>query len=96
MAYATTLVAITWHQGKYAVSAQRIGAIDTTRLKQEGFLRDGSDHTSGYGDLIAVLTPRDLRLYATTSDTEKWLDELPSDVFVVLVHQGEWESGLGD
>jgi hypothetical protein len=96
MAYETNSIALAWSQGKYAVVTQRVGSVDTDRMKREGLFRDVAALGSGYDDRVAVLTPRDLESYAVTSNTKTWVEELPSDVFVVLVHEGEWESGLGD
>lgn len=96
MAHETNLVAISWTQGRYSVVSQQAGAVDADRIAGEGLFRDVADLASGYDDTVAVLTPRDLYSYAMTDATKKWLDELPTDVLVVLVHKGEWESGLGD
>lgn len=98
MAYSTTLVALSLQGGNYAVSATKVlGSVDIPRMKRELLLRDASDDpTSGYEDRVAVLTPSQLQRYAVTSNTQKWIQELPSQVFAVLVHEHEWESGLGD
>jgi hypothetical protein len=97
MAWHTTLVAMSLQQGCYAVFATNfLGGVDVIRMEREGLLRDASDPRSGYSDRLAVLTPVQLEGYAVTSNSRKWLQELPSEVIAVLVHQYEWESGLGD
>jgi len=97
MAYLTAMVAISWQGNNYKVIAtNRLGSLDTPRMKQDGFLRDASHPGSGYQDEVAVLTPIQLQAYAVTEDTLNWLATLPAEVLVVLVHEYEWESGLGD
>jgi hypothetical protein len=97
MAYSTNLVALSLQGGNYAVSAtQDLGSVDIPRMKQEGLFRDASDPKSGYEDQVGVLTPSQLQGYAVASNTQRWIQELPPEVFAVLVHEYEWESGLGD
>lgn len=96
MAHDIALVAITLLGGKYSVTAQQKGSLDTSRMEQEGLFRDVSEPSSGYEDRVAILTPTELKPFALGDDSRKWLDALPSDVFVVLVHEYEWESSLSD
>lgn len=96
MAYDTALVAITLLGGRYSVTAQQKGSLDLSRMEQEGLFRDVSEPSSGYEDRVEILTPAELRPFELGDDSRNWLDALASDVFVVLVHKYEWESGLED
>lgn len=100
-AFHTTLVAISLSKGQYAVHSQTYGALDADKLEKDGLLNDVSEN-SGYIDEAAILQKADVPKYFLPKSSQfhdrtvEWYNSLPSEVFFVLMHRAEFESGFGD
>lgn len=100
-AFETNLVAITWQEGRYAVASQIIAYVDLQALEEAGLLHDAS-YDAGYVDKAAVVQRLEFEKYLLpeSSPSHKaardWCATLPQWVMFILIHQAEWESGVGD
>jgi hypothetical protein len=100
-AFETNLVAISWHQSRYAVVSQTIAHIDTGAMKRDGLFNDVSED-AGYIDEAAILQKSAIEKYflpdsnAWHEAAKLWYASLPRDTMFILVHRAEWESGLSD
>lgn len=100
-AFETNLVAINWHEGAYSVVSQIIAHVDSRALECDGLLHDASSDV-GYIDKAAVVQRLQFEKYLLSEANpwhkaaREWYDALPGWVMFILVHQAEWESGLGD
>ena len=94
MAFYSTLVAIDWSFGQYHVSGQFNGGVDSGALQKSGrMINLGTDY---YQDLVAIVSRDEFKEMAGNSATLAWFNNLPSSVKFIMVHEAEWESGMGD
>jgi len=100
MALETNLVAIRWLEGKYEVESSIIAVIDIEALRSKQPLVDVSEDLS-YLDSATVISRIDFQKYLLAesvpwgSSAHKWHASLSKMVRFILVHEVEWESGLG-
>jgi hypothetical protein len=97
MAFATHLIALSWHMGRYAVVGQITADVDTTTIAKSGYFNDVSEN-AGYVDRAAILSKTDFAKYLLPGPgniaTAGWYASLPSETTFLIVHVAEWESGL--
>ena len=99
-AFDRTLVAISLAGGRYIVSSQVDADLDSTALERDGLLHDVSENSS-YIDKAAILQRKDVpKYFLPESDHRRngavaWFSALPEDVFLVVYHMAQFESGLG-
>lgn len=95
------LVAIGLRQGLYSIVSQTIAHIDSTALRNDGWLRDVSADV-GYRDEAAILEKGEFERYLLSNDhplhanARRWYSALPREAAFVMVHLAEWESALSD
>ncbi|MBT4360079.1 MAG: hypothetical protein HOD11_03825 [Candidatus Marinimicrobia bacterium] len=100
MAFETNIVAISWIEGKYEVESSITAAIDIETLRSKQPLIDVSEDRS-YMDLATIVSRIDFKNYLLEesvpwgSSARKWYASLSERVRFILVHEAEWESGLG-
>jgi len=97
VAFATHLVAIRWYLGNYDVVSQIIADIQFGPLRHENRISNVSEN-AGYVDEAAVLSHLEFPkyLFPGESAARVWYEALPDHVSLIMVHNAEWESGLGD
>jgi hypothetical protein len=97
VAFETHLVAIRWYLGNYDVASQIIADIQFGPLRHENRIFDVSENP-GYVDEAAVLSHLEFAkyLFPGESAARAWYEALPEQVSFIMVHNVEWESGLGD
>ena len=100
MAFETNLVAIRWFKGEYNVVSSITAQIDIEALMSKQQLVDVSSDLS-YSDYATIVSFAELSKYllpesiSWSSEARDWYASLPDDVRFILVHEAEWESGLG-
>jgi len=100
-AFDTTLVAISWHEARYAVVSHVMAGLDDAGLERDGLLHDVSANSS-YLDEAAILHKGQVQRYLRPpSDRDhalvkNWLAGLPDEAAFVLYHRAQFESGQGD
>ena len=97
VAFETHLVAIRWYLGNYDVVSQIIADIQFGPLRHENRISNVSEN-AGYVDEAAVLSHLEFPkyLFPGESAARVWYEALPDHVSLIMVHNAEWESGLGD
>ena len=100
MAYKTSLVAISWHQGEYEVVDQTSdGNISLDKLKKKGIVHDVSDDL-GYIDAGAIIRKCDFPKYYVASNdpyydvTKTWFKKLPKQTEFIFAHFAEYGDNL--
>jgi len=100
MAFETNLVAIRWQAGKSEVESSVTAEIDIEALRSNQPLIDVSEDLS-YVDNATVVSRSDFQKYLLPESTSwgstarKWYASLSEMTHFILVHEAEWESGLG-
>lgn len=101
MAWETHLIALRKEYGKYSVVSSIAGHIDLNKLYEEKRLFDVTNEMT-YRDEACVLSRREFpnylkpEKYKGDERVRLWFEGLPREVQFVIVHEAEWESGLGD
>ena len=99
MATSTAVTVIQWHEGEYRLAGQLSADLDLEALAKVGILRDVTDPKAGYSDHVGVLSRNEVVRYgkneADKATLATFLMNDPKAAFF-LVHQFEWESGLGN
>jgi hypothetical protein len=101
MAWETHLIALSKEYGKYSVVSSITGHIDINKLYGEKRLFDVTNEMT-YRDEACVLSRREFpnylkqEKYKGDERVRLWFESLPREVQFVIVHEAEWESGLGD
>ncbi len=101
MAYETHLIALKWVNGEYSVASSIIGHINIGKLEEEKRLFDVTNEMT-YQDEACVLSRREFPNYLREENftgaerVRLWFESLPREVQFIIVHEAEWESGLGD
>ena len=93
------VTAIQWNEGEYRLAGQVSAELDVEALAKDGILRDVTEPNGAYSDHVGVLSRNELVQYGKNSaDKESLKAFLGNDprANFFLVHQFEWESGLGD
>jgi hypothetical protein len=100
-AFTGQLVAISLRDGRYTVSSQISARLDYKALQRDGLIHDASENSS-YIDEAAILQKLDVPKYFVQSTkwhqdkAPEWYASLDRDVFFVVYHLAQFESGLGD
>lgn len=97
-AFDSRLVAISLRHARYSVHSQIYGGLNEDALRRDGLIHDVSENSS-YIDEAAILQRLDVPKYFFDNmdpETLAWFDALPEDVFFVIYHIAQFESGLGD
>jgi hypothetical protein len=101
MAWETHLVALRKEYGKYSVESSITGNIDINKLYNEKRLFDVTNEMT-YKDEACVLSRREfpnylkLEKYDGDERVRLWFESFSREVHFIIVHEAEWESGLGD
>lgn len=99
MAFFINLIALRWNANKYEVHSHIETSIDIWLLDQKNLMVDVSANSS-YLDEMTVLARRALpeylmdRGHTSYGAARAWYESLPADVQFILVHRGEWSSGM--
>jgi hypothetical protein len=100
MAFDTNLVAIRWLQGKYDVVSSITASINIETLRSKQQMVDISSDTS-FSDYATIVSFTEFEKYLLPesvswgSDARDWYASLSDDIKFIVVHEAEWESGLG-
>jgi hypothetical protein len=100
MAFDTNLVAIRWFHGKYDVVSNITASINIEALRSKQQLVDVSTDASfsdyativSFGEFKNYLLPESVSWGSAARD---WYTSLPDDIKFIVIHEAEWESGLG-
>jgi hypothetical protein len=85
--------------GKYEVVSQCTARIETTLLKEDGFLHEVSAGSFYIDEAAIVQKERFPRYFLPEGNSEgnkvvEWYATLPEGTMLIVVHVEEWESGL--
>ena len=101
MAFETNLVAIRWYLGQYEVVSATKADIDFAALRRKHQLIDVTESVA-YADYAVVVSYKEFCEYllpepsSWTAAARAWYAALPEHVSFIMIHEAEWESGLGD
>ncbi|HPW85409.1 MAG TPA: hypothetical protein PLL83_13565 [Rhodoferax sp.] len=93
------VIAVRWHEGKYAVIADQIfngqDDIDWRALEAKHPWNDVSVDT-GYHDHASVVSLEQLSRYVRSDAARAYVERTKAaGVFLYLIHRAEYETGLG-
>jgi hypothetical protein len=100
MAFETNLVAVRWLKGHYDVVSDITASIDIEALKSKQQLVDVSSDLS-YSDYATIVSLAEFEKYLLPETVHwgstacEWYTSLPDNIKFIIVHEAEWESGLG-
>jgi hypothetical protein len=100
MAFETNLIAIRWLKGHYDVVSDITASIDIEALRSKQQLVDVSSDLS-YSDYATIVSFAEFEKYLLLesvpwgSTARDWYASLSDDIKFIIVHEAEWESGLG-
>ncbi len=100
MAVETNLVAIRWLKGEYDVASSITAQIDIEAIRSKQQLVDVSSDLS-YSDYATIVSYSEFQKYLfpdTVSwgcTARDWYASLSDDIKFIIIHEAEWESGLG-
>jgi hypothetical protein len=91
-------VAVQWRNGIFELVSELKEVeklVDLPALMAEYPLNVISSSGAGYTDRGTVLPAARFRQLSRSSVATDWVDALDRDVTFILVHESEWETGLG-
>jgi hypothetical protein len=100
MAFDTNLVAVRWLKGEYDVVSNITASINIENLRSKQQMVDVSSDAS-FSDYATIVSYVDFEKYLLPesvswgSAARDWYASLSDDVKCIIVHEAEWESGLG-
>ena len=100
IAFDTNLVEVSWFEGKYDVLSYITASIKIETLLSKQQLTDKSydARSSYYATIVSVVTFGKYLLPESVSrgsGARDWYATLSDDIQFIIVHEPEWESGLG-